>query len=216
MRRCEPSSETKHLFLVVCLQGFDQLCLSHCGEIDGMLEEASRGHRKSIELAQKVVRQQLAAVTPPTQTAPKIAPHVQHGSNSLWRALAAAKTAAADPSRQAVNAAVASAQKLSSAANAGSKFTDSPNFNVDGYWPVVGDTRERKMMKLLHEDEDPLSKHTNFNKKGYWPINGNDSKFKGLGLLFVLYTTILFVLCTYVLDTGYTICYVLYAICYTL
>jgi hypothetical protein len=216
MRRCEPSSETKHLFLVVCLQGFDQLCLSHCGEIDGMLEEASRGHRKSIELAQKVVRQQLAAVTPPTQTAPKIAPHVQHGSNSLWRALAAAKTAATDPSRQAVNAAVASAQKLSSAPNAGSKFTDSPNFNVDGYWPAVGDTRERKMMKLLHEDEDPLSKHTNFNKKGYWPINGNDSKFKGLGLLFVLYTTILFVLCTYVLDTGYTICYVLYAICYTL
>jgi len=211
MWRCEPTSETKHLFLVGYLQGFDQLCLSHCGEIDGMLEEASRGHRKSIELAQKVVRQQLAAVTPPAQTAPKIAPHVQHGSNSLWRALAAAKTAATDPSRQAVNAAVASAQKLSSAANAGSKFTDSPNFNVDGYWPVVGDTRDRKMMKLLHEDADPLSKHTNFNKKGYWPINGNDSKFKGLGLLFVLCTIGL-----YVLDTAYcilyTTCYMLYTV----
>jgi len=58
---------------VLAIQGFDKLCLTHCGEIDGMLKDASKGQRKSIELAQKVVRQQLAALK------------VDHGSNSLFK-----------------------------------------------------------------------------------------------------------------------------------
>jgi len=43
-------------------QGWDQLCLTHCGEVDGILKDASKGQRKSIELAQQVVHQQLAAM----------------------------------------------------------------------------------------------------------------------------------------------------------
>ena len=49
----------------ITVQGFDQLCLTHCGEIDAILKDASKGQRKSIELAQNVVRQQLAAMKVP-------------------------------------------------------------------------------------------------------------------------------------------------------
>ena len=46
---------------VFTVDGFDQLCLTHCGEIDGMLKDASAGQRAGVALAQrKVVRQQLA------------------------------------------------------------------------------------------------------------------------------------------------------------
>jgi hypothetical protein len=42
---------------VFTVDGFDQLCISHCGEIDGMLKDASKGQRAGVQLAQRVVRQ---------------------------------------------------------------------------------------------------------------------------------------------------------------
>lgn len=50
---------------VFTVEGFDQLCLTHCGEIDAMLKDASKGQRKGTVLAQQVVRQQLAAMKTP-------------------------------------------------------------------------------------------------------------------------------------------------------
>jgi hypothetical protein len=47
---------------VFTVDGFDQLCMTHCGEIDAMLRAASKDQRKGAELAQQVVRQQLAAM----------------------------------------------------------------------------------------------------------------------------------------------------------
>lgn len=38
---------------VFTVEGFDSLCLTHCGEIDGMLKDASMGQRMGIALAQK-------------------------------------------------------------------------------------------------------------------------------------------------------------------
>ena len=59
LRRTLHSMSDMELFV---LQGFDQLCITHCGEVDGILKDASKGQRKSIELAQQVVRQQLATM----------------------------------------------------------------------------------------------------------------------------------------------------------
>ena len=42
---------------VFTVDGFDSLCITHCGEIDGMLKDASKGQRTGVELAQRVVRQ---------------------------------------------------------------------------------------------------------------------------------------------------------------
>eukprot|EP00802_Teleaulax_amphioxeia_P005743 Tamp_05747.p1 GENE.Tamp_05747~~Tamp_05747.p1 ORF type:complete len:417 (-),score=109.66 Tamp_05747:1444-2694(-) len=41
---------------VFTVDGWDQLCLTHCGEIDAMLKDASRGQRQAISLAQRAVR----------------------------------------------------------------------------------------------------------------------------------------------------------------
>jgi hypothetical protein len=120
---------------VLAIQGFDKLCLTHCGEIDGMLKDASKGQRKSIELAQKVVRQQLAALK------------VEHGSNSLFKTLSAkfvgkkAATAATHPSRwEKIEKMYASEQmkvpegeKLQAKDAGKGACTKSPNLNAKGY-----------------------------------------------------------------------------------
>ena len=137
---------TPNLIWYVCLccvfQGFDQLCLTHCGEIDGILKDASKGQRKSIELAQNVVRQQLAAMK------------------------------------------VSKGQKLESKEDDKKSWSKSPNFNLKGYWPVVGDETGRKLTKLLvNKEEEEWNMQKNFNHKGYWPLNGNEHKLKKLGLV---------------------------------
>ena len=116
---------------VLAIQGFDKLCLTHCGEIDGMLKDASKGQRKRIELAQKVVRQQLAALK------------VEHGSNSLFKTISAkfvGKTAAATPLSVQISPAAAAEQmkvpegeKLQAKDAGKGAWTKSPNLNSEGY-----------------------------------------------------------------------------------
>ena len=58
----EPQCEDKCAFRdkVFTVEGFDQLCIAHCGEVDAILRAASKGQRAGIQLAQRTVRQQLA------------------------------------------------------------------------------------------------------------------------------------------------------------
>ena len=149
-----------------------------------MLKDASKGQRKSIELAQKVVRQQLAALK------------VEHGSNSLFKTLSAkfvgnkAATAATHPLSVQISPAAAAerikvpeGEKLQAKDGGKGAWTKNPNFNAKGYWPLIGDKTGRKLTNLLTNPEDEAWKQlANFNQKGYWPLNGNENKLKKLGI----------------------------------
>ena len=41
---------------VFTVDGFDQLCLTHCGDIDAILKDASKSQRRGIALAQRHMR----------------------------------------------------------------------------------------------------------------------------------------------------------------
>jgi len=65
------------------------------------------------------------------------------------------------------------------------KWSKTPNFNVKGYWPLVGDPGDKKLFKLMRPDlqfantlnmDKNWHKKANFNVKGYWPLDANTHK----------------------------------------
>ena len=62
------------------------------------------------------------------------------------------------------------------------QWSKTPNFNAKGYWPLVGDPGDTKMLKLgvrpLAFDKTWV-KSPNFNVKGYWPLDANTKKMEG-------------------------------------
>jgi len=134
---------------VFTVDGFDQLCLTHCGEIDGILKDASKGQRKSIELAQQVVRQQLASMKVTTgQKLSKDSDKKTWTKGPNFNAKGYWPLSGDATGRKLTKLLVNEEQEA---------WKNKNNFNAHGYWPLNGNTKKLNTLDL-NVDGWPIAK----------------------------------------------------------
>jgi len=169
---------------VFTVEGFDQLCLTHCGEIDGMLKDASKGQRKSIELAQKVVRQQLAAMQVPKgqKLGAKDADKGSWAKSPNFNAKGYWPVVGDKTGRKLTKLLVNKEEE---------EWKKTKNFNAKGYWPLNGNEKKLKTLDLNvdgwpinkeHDMPEQYSKDTVVDKAFYKHFFDTGKKLKAAGV----------------------------------
>ena len=135
---------------VFTVDGFDQLCLTHCGEIDAMLKAASKDQRKGAELAQKVVRQQLAAMQ--TAKGQKLESKTSWSKSPNFSTKGYWPLVGDKADRKLTKLLVNKEEEA---------WHKGKNFNAKGYWPLNGNEDKLQHLELnvngwpVHEKEMP-------------------------------------------------------------